>query len=374
MQMQSAIPAFSTSVPEAIAPADAEPFLLPGVIGAQLSACVTTMQDVVQEFTRTRHMSRKQMQALHRALESTRKVAMQSQQISRLAGGRLRQSHERLNLGEMVHAALDDRTSEFQAVGAEVYRQIRPVEVIVDPGLLHSLIEAAIDWACEQGRRIVVSLDIKNWPEHGVLVLKANETVASRSERDGPRELDSLCWHLLLQIARVMGVSVDRVPAADGAVVMIEFPRTVKQLEGLTAIEVDGGGDSSLHSESRPLAGHRVLLISGDEQLRNDVRSVCSSMGLTLDCSPSMVKAIRFCELDQPHLIVIDEALRDYRFEELRQDLIRTDINFPFVEIASEANTFELASWMSDSITRVSRDVLKAQLPSILVLELAKGV
>ncbi len=372
-QKNKSAPAPVTDGGLAVAP-DTPAWLLPGIIGAQLSSAVSTMQDVMQEFTRTRHMSRVHMQALTRAMDAAQKVAMQSQQISRLAGGRLRQSHERLELGQMVHAALDDRTRFFQSSGIEVYRQIRPVEVIVDPGLLHGLIEAAVDWAAEQGHRIVVSLDIKNWPEHAVLVLKANDTVASRSTQELRPDQDSLCWHLMIQIAQTMGVMVDRAPAPDGAIVMIEFPRTVKQLEGLTAIEVDGGGDSSMHSESKPLAGHRVLLVTADDRLRQDIKTICLSMGLIMDSTPTTLQAIRFCELDQPHLIVIDEALRDYRFEELRQDLVRTDVNFPFIEIASESNTFELASWMSDSITRVSRDVLKAQLPSVLVLELAKGI
>ena len=42
------------------------------------------------------------------------------------------------------------------------------------------------------------------------------------------------------------------------------------------------------------------------------------------------------------------------------------------VEIASASNTFEMSNWMGDSISRISRDVLRADLPSILVMELAK--
>ncbi|RYG07890.1 MAG: hypothetical protein EON92_17605 [Burkholderiales bacterium] len=71
-------------------------------------------------------------------------------------------------------------------------------------------------------------------------------------------------------------------------------------------------------------------------------------------------------------MIVIDEKLHDHYFDELREDLLRSDINFPCVEISSASNTFEMSNWMGDSISRISRDALRAQLSSILVMELAK--
>jgi hypothetical protein len=59
-------------------------------------------------------------------------------------------------------------------------------------------------------------------------------------------------------------------------------------------------------------------------------------------------------------------------FDELREDLLKSNSNFPFLEIAIESNTLEIAGWMTDSMARVSRDALRSQLPSILALELAK--
>jgi len=350
-------------------------YMLAGIIGAQLSEPLSVMQYVVQEFTRTRKISRSQMHQLQIAIETARTVAKQSQQIARLAGGRLRQSHERLSLDAVINQALDQRAEVFQQRGVELYRNLKPVEVIVDPGLLSSLVDAAIDWAAEFGRRLVISLEIKNWPEHGMFFLKASESVAAGGiNSEGRAEHDGLSWHLLTQIATAMGVSVDRVASADEGILMIEFPRTVKQLEGLTAVEVDGGGDSAMLSESKPLAGHRILIVSMDDALIATIKMICRSMSLMVDSVPSSVQAVRFCELDRPHLIIIDERLHDGHIDELRQDLHKIDPNFPFLEIAMASNTLEMASWMSDSMTRVSRDSLKSQLPSILVFELAKVI
>ncbi len=346
---------------------------LPAIIGAELARHVSTMQQVLLEVKSSRSITRAQMLALELSAESAHRIAMQSQQISRLAGGRLRQSHERLSLNDIVLDVLTSQAQSLKARGLEVRHNIKPVEVIVDPGLLSSLVDVAVDWASEQGPRLMVRLEIKNWPEHAILLLKASQHVAVADGREEVASPDTLNWLLLQQIAQAMGVGIEREIGADHSTVQLEFPRTVKQLEGLTAIEVDGGGESSMFlSEGKPLAGHRVLLVTGDAAIKAEVEAVCESMGLMLDVCPTTTQAIRYCELDKPHIIVVDERLRDSRFDELRKDLVRNDINFPVVELAKAPNTLEMSNWMGDSVSRISRDVMRHHLPSILVMELAK--
>ena len=356
------------STPAGLAPT------LPGIIGAQLSQPVALMKDVLAQFRHTHTISRTQMVILGEAVNAAHKIALQSQQISRLAGGRLRQSHERLSLHTLLQEVLDSKLNQAVHTGLQVRRKIKPVEVIVDPGLLWSLLEVAIDWAAEQGQRVQVSLDVKNWPEYGILMLKASQHIAVPANDEEPASPDTLNWHLLQQIAQTMGLMVERVIAPDHVLVMLEFPRTVKQLEGLTAVEMNVGGESSsfMMSESKPLAGHRLLLVTADEGIRADVKDACDMLGLVMDTTPTSVQAIRFCEMDKPHMIVVDEKQHDHYFDELREDLVRSDINFPCVEISSASNTFEMSNWMGDSMSRISRDALRAQLSSILVMELAK--
>jgi hypothetical protein len=340
-------------------------------MGADLSGPIATMQFVVEEYIRRRFVTDKEMKLLYGAVEATKKIALQAQQVARLAHGKIRQSHERLHLDELLQSALNDRSREFQKRGVELNTSIRPVEVIVDPGLLVSLLDASIDWALSVGQKLAVSLDMKNWPEHGILFFKASQSVASGESVGDRAEADTLNWHLLQQLTQAMGVSVDRVKSESEAILLLEFPRTVKQLEGLSAVEVETGYDS-LHSEPRALAGHRLLVVTEDEKLKFDIKMVARSMGLETDFVPSTLQAVRFCELDLPHMVIIDERLRDRVFDELREDLLKSNSNFPFLEIAIESNTLEIAGWMTDSMARVSRDALRSQLPSILALELAK--
>lgn len=364
--------ASSSQETPAAAAAERVDYSIAGIIGSQLSKPVTVMQDILRDFTQNKKMSRTQMNALNSAMESVRKATKQAQQLSRLAEGRLRQSHERLNLTEIVNSTIDELAETVRQRGVEVQRNLKQVEVIVDPGLLSSLVEAALEWALAMGRRLQVSLAIKNWPEHGLLSFRYSQgTPVPGGE---PAE-DTLGWHLLDQIARAMGVKVERITSPDGGVLVIEFPRTVKTLEGLTAVEVDAGGsDSTQIMESKPLAGHRILLVTADAPLAAEVKLICREMGLMVDSVPTTLQAVRFVELDQPHLVIIDESLRDPKFDELREDLLRNDPNYPFVEIAKSSSTIQMASWMGDSISRVGRDALRGQLPSVIVMEMAKTI
>lgn len=351
---------------------DRSDFMLSGSIGEQLSEPLAAIDQVVQDFTRTRSISRSQIKTLREGIAAAQRIAMQSQQIARLAAGRLRQSHERLSLDSIVNHALDDRAKAFKHSGLEVHRSLKSVDIIVDPGLLTSLVETAIDWAAERAQRLSVTLEIKNWPENGLLWLKASQAVATNNGNEAVELRDSISWYLLSQIAQVMGVTVNRVGSAGEVMLMIEFTRTVKQLEGLTAVEVHGPGDSTFMSESKPMAGHRLLLVTTDDFLRANVNLICRGMGLTLDTVPTTIQAVRFCEMDKPHMILIDERLRDPYFDELHKDIHRYDPNLPFVEIADQPDLLEMASWVSGSMTRVSRDSVKLQLGTIIVFELAK--
>ena len=358
--------------PPAAGSSEHSEFVLAGAIGAQLSEPLAAMQHVLRQFDKTQTITPSQMRLLKTSLHFALTVAKQSQQIARLASGRLRQSHEKVKLDVILRDALRDRAEAFQHGGVELYQNIRPVEVIVDASLLSSLVDAALDWALSNGRRLLITLEIKNWPEHGILLIKSSESVAARgiapaADAGG----DTLVWFLLFEIAQAMGVSIEKIASGHEITVMLEFARTVKRLEGMTTVEMDTGFDS-MHGESRPLAGHRVLMITNDERLRMEVMAITRKLGMRVDFAPSTAQGMRFCELDTPHMVIIDERLHDHLFNELREALRKIDPNYPFIEITNEAGTLEVAGWMSDSMTRLGRDALRSQLPSILMLELAK--
>lgn len=370
-------PAPAPALPYAAANNWYSDFEFAGILGRELAQPLSDMQSVLQQVQRAGVLRGEDVKRLNDGIHQARTLVMQSQQISRLACGRLRQTHETLSLDKMVATSLHEHAQMFHTQGIEVFQRIRPIEVIVDASLLHSLIDAALDWAAGLGRKLTVTLDVKNWPEHGLLMFKTSHTIADKTHEpsinafeSNPSD-DTVRWYLVNEISHAMGLTVERVSSANETCLVLEFPRTVTRLEGLTAIEVDTGFDS-LFSESKPMAGTRILLITNNARLQGEVQGICKRARLVLDCVSNANHAVRFCELDFPTLVIIDENMRDRVFNELYGDLRSTDPNIPFIEIAATANTLEMAGWTSDSMSRLSQDALQTHLVTFVATELSK--
>ena len=152
----------------------------------------------------------------------------------------------------------------------------------------------------------------------------------------------------------------------------IEFPRTVRQLEGLTMSDMEAEEDSLSHVDSKMVSGQHILLISSDPVLRMEVTRVCSRLGLVIDTALTSALAVRHCEIEKPQLIIVDERMADTTFDDLRDDFQRAEPGFPMIGIADDSNTLSMSSWMDDSMVRIGRSDLLAQLPRILAVELTK--
>ena len=356
-------------------------FVLAGILGRELAEPLSQMQSVLLEVERSHLLTGDDVKRLSAGILSARTLAMQSQQIARLAYGRLRQSHEILKLDAMVLVAMQEHATAFRMRGVDVFQRLRPVEVIVDAGLLHSLINAALDWASGLGAKLTVTLEMQNWPEHGLLMFKSSHCSASKAVDSGQGQDkgqaddtpldDTVSWYLVNEISQAMGLSVKRTSSAQETCLQIEFARTVRRLEGLTAIEVETD-QGALNGDSRPMAGARILLITDNARLQMEVRAICKSTRLVLDCVPNAVQAARFCEMEYPALVIIDQHMRDAVFSALYADLRHVDPNFPFIEVAAAANVLEMAGWTSDSMSRLSQGALQTHLAGVVAMELAK--
>lgn len=306
------------------------------------------------------------------ALAELHRLSQNSQLLARVAEGRWRQSHEQINLDSVVKRALDERVALMQHRGIELHRSIKPVAVLTDLDLLTHLILAAIDCTARPGTRLFVLLEVKNWPAHALLSLRTTRAVVVTGRPEHTHdEPDPLNWHLLTEIARALGVTVTSTGSEDERTLTLEFVHT-KQLDGLTATEMDSGAESWGSTPSHAMAGNRVLVVTGDTSLGEDAKSICRAMGLMVDSVPTSLAATRYCEMEPPQLIVLDERLHDKQFDQLRADLLKAEPNFPFIEIGQDNGTLSISSWTGDSMTRVTRKEMASQLPQALTLEFAK--
>jgi len=343
-------------------------YTLAGLIGAQLTEPLSVVQRTLNAYVAAGTLTPLQAQPIIDAIEDAGKLAIQSQLLTKVVTGRARHVHEQLDLNRVVNQVLDEHAHSLRVRGVELHRNTKPVAVIVNPELVAALIDAAIDWSGEHGQRMVVSLEVKNWPQHAMLKLKTNQTVMTT---DQPVISEKLSWHLIVELSRAIGATVDRAQSPTETLLSIEFPRTVQLLDGLTAMEMDVGSSSWMHTAANVMAGHRVLIVSSDIKLRDDAKLVCRTLGLVVDSVPTSAMAVRFCEMEKPELIIIDERFNDGTFDELRTDLLRIQPNFPFIEVAYDSDTLSMSGWMGDNMTRVNRESLVAQLPQALAIEMS---
>jgi hypothetical protein len=343
-------------------------------LGGEIAGPLTSALERVHALTSSGRIERQDLRALRDELETVRQAGMIGQQLARFGSGRLRQAHERMNLTQTLQGVLTHRSRELQARGIRVEQALKPVEVIADASLLFALITALLDWALVHARSsIEFRLDRKAWPAHARLGCRFAHHPADEPPADAGDRLQTLGWRLVEQIARCMGLPLSRLDGADDVAVQIEFPRTVNDaIEGASALDLDEGFAPS--TNSKPLAGSQVLVISSRRELRNAVREAIRHMGLMIDFVHSVAEAEDFCRDGLPHAIVYETAVAGERFSALRDSVLAEVPDLAFVEITEGGTGFEMSGFGSQVAARVGRDSVHASLPSALMFELSRAL
>ena len=347
-------------------------------IGAEIAAPLTAALDRINALIGTGRIDRLALRALRDEVEGARQAGMTGQQLTRFASGRLRQSHERLQLADVFKGVMSLRSSEIKTRGIALKLTMRPAEVVVDAPLLFSLLNSTLDWTLLNAHaQVEFTIDIKTCPEHARLICRFEHRLAKESTDSAhpgtPLDLNSLTWRLIEQTARTMGLAVNRKDEVRVTTLTLEFPRTASnQMEGLSALEIND--ELTPTSTSQPLAGSHVLVIASRRELRVQIRDSLRNMSLIIDFVDTVEEAVAFCREGLPHAIVIESIQSSERFIQFRNEIAAEVPDFVFIEIVEDAGTFELSSFSGTNAARVGRDVLTTSLPAALIFELSKSL
>ncbi|MFM9880833.1 MAG: hypothetical protein ACKVOO_10540 [Burkholderiaceae bacterium] len=358
---------------------------LAGAIGAELAAPLAVLQQLVQELTHANLLPNEQKVVLLQAMDNARQVARQSQQIARLAAAKPRQRFEQLALDQVLTQILDDTVPLLLRHAIRLERAVKPADVMVDPGLLSSLLDAMLTWAhdcayevnltydrhavAQPDSRISITLDSKNWPKRAVLYLKVTALDPKYADPDAPFGVERLSWYLTAQIAQAMQVKLEKVNDGEDQIVMLEFSHPLDHPEiRRGASPMPAPSAETMTPAPARLGPHkRVLLISEDESLEFIVKKIAWELGWRYDRVPTTAEAVCFCYLESPHMVLVDERLRDPMFEELRHELQTSTPKLPLMEIAVHDNTFEMDGWEGNSLLRVHSSQLANKLVPLMV-------
>jgi hypothetical protein len=81
---------------------------------------------------------------------------------------------------------------ELGVLGIALRRKLKPVEVLIDPTVAHTFVNAVLDWGLPFGSRVDVRMDLNAWPQHARLQVRvSNDGVPPSSHPSRQPELDA---------------------------------------------------------------------------------------------------------------------------------------------------------------------------------------
>jgi hypothetical protein len=302
-------------------------------------------------------------------LHRIKRLSFVMQQLQRFHAGRIRQSHEKIDLSRLAEDALQERRKEFALIGVEMRRKLKPVDVLIDPTVAHAFLTALIDWALPLGRRIDVRVDLNHWPPHARMQVRIHGDGAPPSSSAG--SLDNLDWALVRQIASSAGgVDLQREVTPDGITATALFQRTAQSVDGISAIELSDDQSSMFKS----LQSVYALVVSPALQIRADVRDALREIGVSADSVVDLVQAGEAVVHRTPSIIVIDATLKGPEFDAFRREVMRHAMDMPFVEISPDDSSFDMSGFGEMSMAKVGRGNIREALGTAVMFELAKSI
>lgn len=332
--------------------------------GRELAEPLTAALERVATLTTTGRIDRAGLRTLRDEVDRARQAGIWCQQISRLAAGHVRQSHERVHLTHALQNVLAQRARELQSRGLQVTTSLAEAEVQIDASMLHGLLNAMVEWwlGCAQG---MVDVQLQ-----GTAPARIVCAFGHGADMRNPA-LDSMNWHLLEQTARTLGLGYERQIEPSHVRLALSFPLTLNsRVTDIDPGQPDMAAGDSLNS--KPLAGSHVLVVASHREVRGLVREALKSMGLVVNFVSSVAEAIDFCQEALPHGIVFETRLRTPRFAQLVNSIRQEVPEFVFIELLDSGDQFEISSVSETGMARVGRRAVSTSLPSALVYELTR--
>lgn len=266
--------------------------------------------------------------------ERLKQCGINAQQIVRFQSGRVRQSHEKIDLAYLIESVLQERRNELTLMGIAVRRKFRPVDVLIDPTLGFGLTSAMLEWCAPFGHRMELRLDLAGEPGRARLWIK---TYTERPPLQSAVFEDSIHWLLLRQIAATDGgIDIERKATPDGVELTVLFRRTLAPAPGPAAPPPPAGGevgDSVFHSITQAY----VLVCSAHADTRLEAVEIIRKLGVTVDGVASAAQALEAMRHRELHLLVLDHLHPPADLVNLQNELTHEHPLLPVVAIDQTA-------------------------------------
>lgn len=300
--------------------------------------------------------------------ERLKHCGISAQQIVRFQSGRVRQSHEKIDLAYLLECVLQERKAELAMLGVNLRRRLKAVDILIDPTLGFSLANAMLDWALPFGYRIDWRLDTRDGQARLCMKIHAGEHPAPASAVAE----DNIHWLLLSQIAASDGaVRLERQATPDGVELNALFRRTV-QVAGQDA-RAAGPGEAVPESVFKSVSGAYVVVVSADQALRMEAISSLKRLGVMVDGAVDAAQAREALLGHEAQLLVLDTSQQAEALRLLQAELLARQPRTLFVEITYPGQAAPpLPPALASATTRIARDDVYASLGSTAMFALSR--
>jgi hypothetical protein len=323
-------------------------------------------------------LRRAEAKALSDAMHQLRSTSLRAQQITRLAGGRIRQARERVDLGELVNLVLQERASEIESIGVSVTSDLQQVDVLLDPPVAISLLNAVLDWSMSFSKQLHFMLGSATLGGPAQLKVRVTTPPPQNQQPGGqnwtgrPRTRrlnDGLHWMLLRQIAASSSLDVTRTRVDGAALLSIDFPQTFLSTDGMACLDLtDQDGSSAT------LRDAWVLVMVGDERVRQESVDALRKMGIDAMAAADPLAARELIGETRPSVLVAGWDIPPEDIVTFRRDVLGGEERCPMVEITRDLPSFHLSGFDRFETPKVGLEQLTAELPPTVLFELVKIV
>ena len=274
---------------------------------------------------------------------------------------------------------MEERNSEIVAAAATVTSDLQSVDVLLDPPVAISLLNAILDWGLSFSKEIKIILLPSEWPGPAQLKVLVKTPPSSGGAHPGgvgwtvrPRGRrlnDGLHWMMLRQVAASSQLEVTRSRENGAALLTIDFPKTFLNTEGMACLELSGGS-----AEGQPLRDTWVLVIAKDEKLRLEAIDALRKMGIAAVAASDTAHARTMIADSRPNVLVTAYDIANADIAAFRHDVLGGEERCPLVEITRELPSFHLSGFDRFETPKVGREQVTAELPPTVLFELVKIV
>lgn len=336
--------------------------LLAGM-GADVAESVRRTLASVAELANSKRISASEARWLQAPLGRLYQVGVAAQRLSRLADHPRITQLESVSLDDVVADAVihHQKRSRSHRIAVE----LTSLEVMAQPEALAGAVDSLCQWGMKLGRVLNLRLVKPAGSASGELWLRIDELAADAHEE---RNLDSVDWHVLWQLARLKGVKVKRKIEKDRIRVQVKFSRVMSKQSGFAILETGYEDDAGSFDSANTV----VWSVIPRSHLSALVLQTLQSHLPRLQAMVDLQGLLR--QPETPDCIVsVAEVLNTDGFHRWRRKVQeRRGRTIAVIEITPEANVFDIGGLGSRAIARVSVDSVSSKLLSALVFELSQ--